>query len=94
MLTGLETAYVSYTYVRALPVIVCILLLGVANRKLAKKMAKIVTAAYLSNDNSKTKGVSTLNQDYPSEGIYIYREDGSSKPSLLYATCSPTKSKK
>ena len=69
----------SNTYVHALGVIACIPLLGVANRKFAKKWPKIVTAAHLSNDNSKTKGVSTLNQAYPSEGVfgrYIDGEDG------------------
>ena len=68
---------------RALRVIVCIRLSGVANRKLAKKMAKIVTAAHLSNDNSKTKGVSTLSQAYPSEGVFylnIDSEDGVPTP--------------
>ena len=64
----------SHISVRALRVrvrvIVCIRLSGVANRKLAKKWPKIVTAAHLSNDNSKTKGVSTLNQAYPSEGVF------------------------
>ena len=64
---------------RALRVKVCIRLSDVANRKVAKKMAKIVTAAHLSNDNSKTKGVLTLNQAYPSEGVFflnIDSEDG------------------
>ena len=64
-------------------VIVCIRLSGVANRKLAKKWPKIVTAAHLSNDNSKTKGVSTLNQAYPSEGVFylnIDSEDGVPTP--------------
>ena len=73
----------SHISVRALRVIVCIRLSGVANRKLAKKMAKIVTAAHLSNDNSKTKGVSTLNQAYPSEGVFylnIDSEDGVPTP--------------
>ena len=66
----------SYTYVRTLVrsivlrVIVCIRLSGVANHKLAKKWPKIVTATYISNDNSETKGVSTLNQAYPSEGVF------------------------
>ena len=57
-------------YVRALRVIVYIRLSGVAYRKLAKKLPKIVTAAYLSNDKSKTKGVSMLNQAYSSEGVF------------------------
>ena len=73
----------SHISVRALCVIVCIRLSGVANRKLAKKWPKIVTAAHLSNDNSKTKGVSTLNQAYPSEGVFsltIDSEDGVPTP--------------
>ena len=68
---------------RALRVIVCIRLSGVANRKLAKKWPKIATAAHLSNDNSKTKGVSTLNQAYPSKGVFslnIDSEDGVPTP--------------
>ena len=73
---------------RALRVIVCIRLSGVANRKLAKKWPKNVTAAHLSNDNSKTKGVSTLNQAYPSEGVFslnIDSEDGVPTPPLCHA---------
>ena len=73
----------SHISVCALRVIVCIRLSGVANRKLAKKWPKIVTAAHLSNDNSKTKGVSTLNQAYPSEGVFslnIDSEDGVPTP--------------
>ena len=73
----------SHISVRALRVIVCIRLSGGANRKLAKKWPKIVTAAHLSNDNSKTKGVSTLNQVYPSEGVFylnIDSEDGVPTP--------------
>ena len=66
----------SHISVRALRVIVCIRLSGVANRKLAKKWPEIVTAAHLSNDNSKTKGVSTLNQAYPSEGVFSLNIDG------------------
>ena len=60
---------------RALRVIVCIRLSGVSNRKLAKKRPKIMTAAHLSNDNNKTKGVSTLNQAYPSEGVFSLNID-------------------
>ena len=73
----------SHISVRALRVIVCIRLSGVANRKLAKKWPKTVTAAHLSNDNSKTKGVSTLNQVYPSKGVFslnIDSEDGVPTP--------------
>ena len=73
----------SHISVRALRVIVCIRLSGVANRKLPKKWPKNVTAAYLLNDNSKTKGVSTLNQAYPSEGVFslnIDSEDGVPTP--------------
>ena len=67
----------SHISVRALRVI------GVSNRKLAKKWPKIMTAAHLSKDNSKTKGVSTLNQAYPSEGVFslnIDSEDGVPTP--------------
>ena len=73
----------SHISVRALRVIVCIRLSGVANRKLATKWPKNVTAAHLSNDNSKTKGVSTLNQAHPSEGVFslnIDSEDGVPTP--------------
>ena len=69
----------SHISVCALRVIVCIRLSGVANRKLAEKWPKNMTAAHLLNDNSKTKGVSTLNQAYPSEGVFslnIDSEDG------------------
>ena len=68
---------------RALRVIVCIRLSGVTNHKLAKRWPKIMTAAHSSNDNSKTKGVSTLNQAYPSEGVFslnIDSEDGVPTP--------------
>ena len=73
----------SNTNSRALRVIVCIWLSGIANRKLAKKWPKIVTAAHLSKDNSKTKGVPTLNQAYSSEGVFslnVDSEDGVPTP--------------
>ena len=51
-----------------------------------------MTAAHLSNDNSKTKGVSTLNQVYPSEGVFSLNID--SKDGVPIPLCHALQSHK